>query len=118
MSGAVLRIEKLRCEEPQDELTDEVKMQQNGHQVWPGTGDAYFSMSRGNEAPMFLDLTFGDADSTRITLFDQEDLGPDDNLGSVDIHESEANTGVRTKDIVGPGSRYILTYRVGKAIFS
>lgn len=117
MAGAILRIERLRCEEPQDDLTDEVKMQHNGRQVWPDTGNAHFSMSRGNEVPVFLDLPFGNSETTRITLFDQEDVGTDDNLGSTDFHESEANTGVHTRQIVGPGSVYVLTYRIGKIQF-
>src|ERR671923_1880004 len=109
MSNAAVKIERLRCVDPQDSLTDEVKMQQDGRQVWPNTGDGFFSMSTGNEVPMNLILAFDGV--TRITLFDDEDFGSDDNLGSVEIFSSEAG-GVRTKDIVGPGSRYTLFYRV------
>ena len=109
MSNAVVRIERLRCVDPQDSLTDEVKMQQDGRQIWPNTGDGFFSMSTGNEVP--IDLVLGFNDATRITLFDDEDFGPDDNLGSVEIFKSEEG-GLRTKDIVGSGSRYTLFYKV------
>jgi hypothetical protein len=66
MSLAAVRIERIRCVEPQDSVTDEVKMQQDGHQVWPGTGDDDHSISAGDEVPIEVILTF--RDSTRITL--------------------------------------------------
>jgi hypothetical protein len=109
MSTAV-KIEKLRCVDPQDSLTDEVKMQQDGRQVWPNTGDGFFSMSRETEVPMNLRLTF-DGESTRITLFDDEDIGSDDNLGSINIRRDESAQ-LHSQDIVGPGSRYTLSYKV------
>jgi hypothetical protein len=114
MTNAAVRIERLRCVDPQDSLTDEVKMQQDGRQVWPNTGDGFFSMSTGNEVGMNLVLTFHDA--TRITLFDDEDIGSDDNLGSVTIRRDEVG-GARTQDIVGPGSRYSVTYTVQNLAF-
>jgi hypothetical protein len=118
MGGAILLIDKLRCDEPQDSLTDEVSIQHNGHHVWPGTGDAFFSMSKGNTAENInLQLPFGDSPTTEITLFDQEDIGSDDNLGGVIIDESEAGTGPQTFQIVGPGSAYTLFYRVGRIQF-
>lgn len=109
MANAAVKIERLRCVEPDDSLTDEVKLQQDGRQVWPNTGDGFFSMSTGNEVPMGLVLTF--QDTTRIALFDDEDFGSDDRLGSIVISKSEEG-GERTQDIVASGSRYTLTYRV------
>jgi hypothetical protein len=109
MANAIVRIERLRCVDPQDSLTDEVKMQQDGRQVWPNTGAGFFSMSTGNEVGMDLVLPFNDV--TRITLFDDEDFGSDDNMGTVEIFKNEEG-GLRTKDIVGAGSRYTLFYKV------
>jgi hypothetical protein len=109
MANAAVRIERLRCVDPDDSVTDEVKMQQDGRQVWPNTGDGFFSMSTGTEVPMDLVLTFND--STRIALFDDEDIGSDDRLGSIIISKSEEG-GVRTQDIVGEDSRYTITYKV------
>ena len=99
-------------------MTDEVKMQQDGHQVWPGTGDAFFSISKGNEVPVNVDLTFNN--TTRITLFDQEDFGTDDNMGSVTFSEGEAEpqgSPARTKNIFGDGSNYLLFYKVRRFDF-
>lgn len=114
MANATLKIVRLRCDEPDDSLTDEVKMQQDGRQVWPNTGDGFFSMSTGNEVP--IDLTLPFTDVTRISLFDDEDIGQDDRLGFVDIRRSEAGpTGVsleRNKPIEGQESRYTLFYKV------
>jgi hypothetical protein len=59
---------------------------------------------------MDLLLTFNN--STRITLFDGETFGSDDNLGSTQIFANEAAGVEHTKDIAGPGSLYRLTYRV------
>ncbi len=84
---ALVKITKLRCNYSDDTVTDEVMMQQDGRQVWPPTG--YFSMSTGNEVPMDLRLVFGNA--TTISLFDAEDIGADDRLGSVQISRTEPN---------------------------
>ncbi|MBF2047525.1 MAG: hypothetical protein EDM05_030420 [Leptolyngbya sp. IPPAS B-1204] len=109
MAAAAVKLIRLRCENPQDNLTDEVKMQQDGRQIWPNRDDGYFSISTGNEVPLNLVLAFDTV--TRITLYDDEDLGSDDNLGTAEIFDYEAG-GERTKDIAGPGSLYRLTYIV------
>lgn len=114
MANAAVRIERLKCVDPNDSLTDEVKLQQDGRQVWPNTGDGYFSLSKGNEVAMNLVLTFDNA--TRIALFDDEDIGADDRLGSILVSRTEEG-GVRSQDVVAAGSRYTVTYRVKSLFF-
>ena len=63
-------------------------MQQDGRQVWPPSGS--FSVSSGNEVPMNLKLPF--VGSTRIALFDEEDIGSDDRLGSITIGQKRGGT--------------------------
>ncbi|MFG2477094.1 hypothetical protein [Streptomyces fagopyri] len=104
---SVLRMERLRCEDPQDSLTDEIMIQANGRQVWPPSGS--FSLSTGTEVPMRVDVSFDG--EVNVQLFDEEDIGPDDRLNGVIISEGDTN-GPRTFDITGPDWHYILTYRV------
>jgi hypothetical protein len=105
-------MERLRCEDPQDSLTDEIMIQANGRQVWPPSG--FFSLSTGTEVPMRVDVPFeGEVD---VELYDQEDFGPDDRLNGVVISEGDTN-GPETFDITGPGSHYILTFRVKSVDF-
>ena len=106
-----LRLLRLHCVRADDSPTDEVKMQQDGRQFWPNSGDGFFSMSTGNEVALNI-LRHFDGDSTTISLFDDETFGSDDRLGSATIFRSESGTGDRRKDIVGSGAHYILTYRV------
>lgn len=104
---AVLRMDKLRCQEPQDSLTDEVMIQANGRQVWPPSGS--FSLSRETEVPLRVDVPFDG--EVNVQLFDEEDVGSDDRLGGVVISEGDTN-GPDQFDITGPGWHYILTFRV------
>lgn len=108
----VIKMERLRCQEPQDELTDEVMIQANGKQVWPPSGS--FSLSRETEVPLNVQVVYdGQVD---VTLFDHEDIGTDDNLGGVIIFEGDTN-GQTTTTIDGPGSNYVLTYRTKSISF-
>jgi hypothetical protein len=110
--GFFLAIRRLKCVQPDDDLTDEVIMQQDGVQVWPPTG--VHSMSTGNEISLNLDLSFN-GPSTSIRLQDDEDLGLNDELGTESFFTSEHGSGLKTKDFFGEdGSHYIMTYAVGK----
>ena len=54
---AVVRIIRLKCVVSDDATTDEIKVQQDGHQVWPGTGDAFHSISTGTSVDVGVHLT-------------------------------------------------------------
>ncbi|MDX2291824.1 MULTISPECIES: hypothetical protein [Streptomyces] len=116
MSNGVLRIESLRCIKPSEEISDEVVLKRDGRRVWPG-GDDGMQMTSGTEAQIGHDILFGNSPEAVIVLFDQDDLGSDDNLGTVIVNENEAGIGLRTAEITTPGSRYTLTYRVGRIQF-
>ncbi|MFF6953985.1 hypothetical protein ACFZAD_35815 [Streptomyces iakyrus] len=109
---SAIRLERLRCQEPQDSLTDEVMIQVNGRQVWPPSGS--FSLNRETEVGLNVQEVYeGQVD---VTLFDHEDIGTDDNMGGVLIPEGDTN-GSRTTEITGDGSLYILTYRTKSLSF-
>ncbi|MFJ8078033.1 hypothetical protein ACIQ7Q_29925 [Streptomyces sp. NPDC096176] len=104
---AVLTMDRLRCEDPQDSSVDEIMIQANGRQVWPFTG--FFSIGAGLEVPLGVDFAFNG--EVTVVLFDQEDIGSDDDLGGVIISEGDTD-GPASFNITGPGFHYILTYRV------
>jgi len=106
--SALVKITKLRCVDPDDSVTDEVMIQQDGRQVWPPSGS--FSVSSGNEVAMNLTLPFEDV--TTIALFDEEDVGADDRLGSVQISRTEPNNVELSQEVKGSSSTYVLTYKV------
>ncbi|MFF2778594.1 hypothetical protein ACFVU3_27200 [Streptomyces sp. NPDC058052] len=104
---AVLTMDRLRCENPQDSDFDEIMIQANGRQVWPFTG--WFTIGTGLEVPIGVDVAFNG--EVTVVLYDQEDFGTDDDLGGVIISEGDTDGQARF-DITGGGFHYILTYRV------
>ncbi|MFJ6372784.1 hypothetical protein ACIQK5_31965 [Streptomyces virginiae] len=104
---AVLTMDRLRCEDPQDSNIDEIMIQANGRQVWPFSG--FFSIGAGLEVPLGVDFAFNG--EVTVVLFDQEDIGSDDDLGGVVISEGDTN-GSEQFDITGDDFHYVLTYRV------
>jgi hypothetical protein len=109
---AILKLERLRCDDPDDSVTDEVMIQANGRQVWPRSGS--FSISKHTEVPLNVDIPF--EGEVRIALFDEEDIGADDRLGSVLIRDNEPS-GERRRRVLSQSSRYVLTYRIGRVEF-
>ncbi|MGW6917862.1 hypothetical protein ACWGB8_29165 [Kitasatospora sp. NPDC054939] len=112
---AILTIETLHCEDPNDELTDEVMLQQDGKQFWPNDDGGFFSITRGSDVTVDRTLVIN-GPFTGIALFDQEDIGTDDFLGAVNILASDAspNPQSRTVEIKNDnkGSRYLMTFKV------
>ncbi|MGA4803632.1 hypothetical protein [Streptomyces lavendulocolor] len=94
---------------PDDSLTDEVKLQINGHQVWPNRDDGYFSMSTDNEVPMDIGEYF--RGKAVVALYDDETVGTDDRLGEVEFEETSRTPGVAS--VYGnSGSKYELWYEI------
>ncbi|MFI9293622.1 hypothetical protein H4W23_33760 [Streptomyces gardneri] len=116
MSDAVVQIERIRCIMQEEVPADEVVLRQGGIQIWPDCFQGT-SLSDGTEAVVARVVPFGDSPEAVITLIEQDNPGVDDILGTVVIHESEAGAGLRTADITTPGSKYRLTYRVGRVQF-
>ncbi|MCX5215858.1 hypothetical protein OG689_42695 [Kitasatospora sp. NBC_00240] len=108
---AILLVKKLRCVTPDDSLTDEIKLQQDGRQRWPDEGESFFSLSKDTEVSMFLQLPF--TGQTVVSLFDDETFGQDDRLGSEPFSENEADTGEHARTFHGVhGSEYVMNYKV------
>ncbi|WP_218922679.1 hypothetical protein [Streptomyces vietnamensis] len=116
MGDGVVRIEKILCVVQSEEGSDEVVLRRDGLQIWPD-GDEGVGMSNGVEVAIGRDILFGNSTEVAMALFDQDAIGADDDLGTAVIHESEAGSGLRTADIVAPGSQYRLTYKVGRVQF-
>jgi|tagenome__1003787_1003787.scaffolds.fasta_scaffold20092742_1 hypothetical protein len=112
MSCDVMLI-NLHCVTTNDAVTDEVKMQQDGRQFWPNDGDGYFSISTGNTVVLNNIIRQFTGESTTISLYDDEDFGSDDFLGSTTIPRDEGgNRMERQKHLMANGAHYVLTYRV------
>ncbi|MBT2446826.1 hypothetical protein J7F03_06995 [Streptomyces sp. ISL-43] len=117
MSNEVLRIDSLLCERSSVDTGDEVLLRVDGDRVWPGVGERTYVLKSGQEIGLLKDVLFHTYAHVVVTLYDQDDLSADDDLGSVSIPAVEAGTGQHTRDILGPDSHYKLTYRVGKIQF-
>jgi hypothetical protein len=59
-----------------------------------------------------LDLLKDIVGTATVDLFDDDELDPDDYLGRAEIHASELNLGLRSKDIKGDDAHYTLYYSV------
>jgi len=106
-----LKLINLHCVTTNDTVTDEVKMQQDGRQFWPNDGDGYFSISTGNDVVLGILRQFT-GESTTISLYDDEDFGDDDFLGSATISRREGDQLERRQDIMANGAHYVLTFKV------
>jgi hypothetical protein len=110
MADGLLKIIRLNCIDSDDAVTDELKLQQDGRQVWPESDGAYFSVSVGNSVVLNKTLPF--RDQTTITLYDAEDIGADDNLGSLYFHVHDTGNEEQTAEIRGRGSLYTMNYKI------
>ncbi|MGY4280769.1 hypothetical protein [Streptomyces sp. M18.1] len=124
MGDAILRIDSLLCVRAEEAGSDDVRIRRDGLHVWPSSGEGFpmsngasTAIANGASTAIAKDFFFGDAADTVISLWDADELGADDPLGSVTISAIEAGTGSHTKDIIGPGSHYKINYRVGTIQF-
>ncbi len=109
MGEKSVKLVRLRCNDTDDAEVDELFMLHNGARCWPPSGE--FSMTRNTEVVMDLVRDFGAAESMRFSLQDEEDLGPSDSLGFLDIFRFEPN-GSHERNFGSGGGSYTLSYSV------
>jgi hypothetical protein len=101
-----LKIQKLLCQVPEDNITDEAYLVVNGNKVW-GQKD----MSAGQSRAVNVQVNF--ANSVDIKLFDKDGpFDPDDYLGTITVTSALKGKGEQKGTFTGEGAKYTLFYQV------
>jgi hypothetical protein len=102
---AEVKLIRLECHRTEDSGNDEIYMNFNGSRVF---GIQTFLPGQTHDISRFETID-GQA---FVALQEEDDIDSDDFLGSIVIHESELNQGLRTQDFTLDDAHYTLFYRV------
>ncbi|MGW5868652.1 hypothetical protein ACWFRJ_41620 [Streptomyces sp. NPDC055239] len=99
---------QLRCIETEDDGEDEAWVDFRGQRVW-GRGDINNGdVINVNNGPFRL----VNSDADVVSIWDQDDLDPDDHLGDFLISAAVSGRGEQVAEFRGDGAHYTLTYEV------
>jgi hypothetical protein len=107
--GFQVKFYTLRCIETQDSSEDELWVDFRGQRVW-GRGDINKGEVRHHVNPNPFTMAGSDADV--ISLWDKDDLDPDDHLGDHIVRTSSSGRGEQVAHFTGDGAHYTLSYEV------